>query len=154
MSTARRTLIRILTGAALVATLAGCSLIPSIPDLPTGGDGGGSEPGSSSADEESPFDSLPATFPADVPLVEGEVLQGIDVGTGWSVLLGVDDAVASFTEAADALVAAGYEERTRQTDADTGFGNFTNDTYSINLSADQNSPDYGAIVIYTVVRLS
>ena len=34
---------------------------------------------------------IPATFPSSVPLIDGEVAAGIDVGTGWSVVIKTDD---------------------------------------------------------------
>ncbi len=56
------------------------------------GDGGGD-----------PNAQVPATFPADIPLIDGDVLESADLGTGWVVLFGVDDAIASFDSGADAL---------------------------------------------------
>jgi len=139
--------------AILPAVLAGCSLIPHV----GGGGGGGvtagpTVPDAGDGDADTPFDSLPATFPSDIPLLEGEVVQGIDVGTGWSVLIACDDPVADFNTAADALEAAGYETNARSADNGEGFGNFTNDSYSINLSA-SDTADFGTVVAYTVVKL-
>jgi hypothetical protein len=105
------------------------------------GDGGGD-----------PNAQIPATFPADIPLVDGEVLESADLGTGWVVLFGVDDAIASFDSGADALVAAGFEEAERTTNETQGFGNFTNELYTVQLSANSDYPGYGQAVSYTVVK--
>jgi hypothetical protein len=136
------------------AVLAGCSLPGS------GGPGGTDDPAvSGPAPDDTagdgggdPATQVPATFPSDIPLVDGEVLESADLGTGWVVLFGVDDAIASFDSGADALVAAGFEESERATDETQGFGNFTNDLYQVQLSANTDYPGYGQAVAYTVVK--
>ena len=148
--TLRRT--RIALGAAILvsALLVGCSAP------------GAGEPGGGSTDDPAvsgpapeggdPTAQLPATFPPEIPLVEGEVLEASDLGTGWVVLFGVDDAIASFNSGADALAASGFEEVQRSTNETEGFGNFTNDLYTVQLSANTDYPGYGQAVSYTVVK--
>ena len=143
----------------LLPALAGCSLIPNLPgNLPGNtGDNGAATSGPAAPDDgdvepDPAFDSIPATFPSDIPLFDGEVLQGIDVGTGWSVLFQANDVVADFNTAADLLEGAGYEAIARSTDGGQGFGNFNNGVYSINLSA-SDTADYGPAVAYTVVKI-
>jgi hypothetical protein len=150
--------------------LSGCFGAPALLGGGTGGGGssGGSDSGSSdsgstddagsgsdSSDSENDvpvqFEGMPATFPGDIPLISGEVVFGIDVGTGWSVLIAVDDLEADFVDAADRLKAAGYESLL-ETVAGTGsFGAFENDLYQIQLTT-QDSEDYGLVVSYLVVR--
>lgn len=153
---ARRLTVALAALVLLPVVLAGCSLPGSGQPQPGNtGDNGAATSGPApdgGGTEGDPYVGLPGTFPSDIPIIDGEVAQGIDVGTGWSLLIPVDDAVARFTEAADALVAAGYEERTRQTSETGGFGNFTNADYSINLSS-EDTQDYGPAVAYTVVKL-
>ncbi len=135
------------------AVLAGCS--PSVPAVdgetggndatsgpaPEGGDGGGD-----------PNAEVPATFPSEIPLIDGDVLESSDLGTGWIVLFGVDDAIASFDDGADALAAAGFTEDARTTSDTEGFGNYTNDLYTVQISANADYPGYGQAVSYTVVK--
>ena len=108
---------------------------------PDGGDGG--------AD---PNSQVPATFPPEIPLVDGEVLESSDLGTGWVVLFGVADALTSFNEGADALAAAGFTEDERATNDTEGFGSYTNDLYTVQISANVDYPGYGQAVSYTVVK--
>jgi hypothetical protein len=108
---------------------------------PEGGDGGGD-----------PNTQVPATFPPEIPLIDGDVLESADLGTGWVVLFGVDDAIASFNEGADALAAAGLTENTRTTTETEGFGNYSDDLYTVQISANTDYPGYGQAVSYTVVK--
>jgi hypothetical protein len=84
--------------------------------------------------------------------VDGEVLESADLGTGWVVLFGVDDAIASFDSGADALAASGFEEAERMTTDTQGFANYTNDLYTVQISANTDYPGYGQAVSYTVVK--
>jgi hypothetical protein len=95
---------------------------------------------------------MPATFPNDIPLISGDVVFGIDVGTGWSILIAVDDMEADFLDAADRLKGAGYESLLETVAPEGSFGAFENDVYQIQISS-QDSPDYGLVVNYLVVRL-
>jgi hypothetical protein len=137
----------LLAGAPL---LTGCSLIGSV----VNGAGGGNIPDAPDVpvdvEPDPMFASIPDTFPSEIPLFDGEILQGIDVGTGWSLLFKANDTVADFTTAADLLEADGYEAIARSTDGGQGFGNFNNGVYSINLSA-SDTADFGPAVAYTVV---
>ncbi len=137
------------------AVLAGCS-------LPGSGGGGqatddpavsGPAPDDGAGDGGGdPNTQVPATFPSEIPLVDGDVLESADLGTGWVVLFGVDDAIASFDSGADALAAAGYQEAERTTTETQGFANYTNDEYTVQISANTDYPGYGQAVSYTVVK--
>lgn len=154
MKTLRIPLTIALAGALLVGVplLTGCSLIGSVVDGATGGTidipDAPDVPGEVEPDPQ--FASIPSTFPSEIPLFDGEILQGIDVGTGWSLLFKANDTVTDFNTAADLLEADGYEAIARSTDGGQGFGNFNNGTYSINLSA-SDTADFGPAVAYTVV---
>lgn len=97
------------------------------------------------------FDGLPATFPSDVPLISGEVVFGIDVGTGWSVMVSVDDLQADFIDAADRLKAAGYESLLETLAPQGSFGAFENDRYQVQVTS-LVSEEHGLVVNYLVVR--
>jgi hypothetical protein len=152
-ATSARLALAIAAIALLPAVLAGCAGAPSgggetgdngaatSGPAPEGGDGGGD-----------PNAQVPATFPDDVPLLDADVLESADLGTGWVVLFGVDDAIASFNEGADALAAAGFVEDARTTDDTQGFGNYTNELYTVQISANTDYPGYGQAVSYTVVK--
>ncbi len=148
---------------AVVASLllSGCFGIPSFTGGGTGGSGssggsdsGSSDSGSNSSTDDIPdqFEGMPATFPNDIPLISGDVVFGIDVGTGWSILIAVDDMEADFLDAADRLKGAGYESLLETVAPEGSFGAFENDVYQIQISS-QDSPDYGLVVNYLVVRL-
>jgi hypothetical protein len=139
--------------ALLPVVLAGCAGAPSgggetgdngaatSGPAPEGGDGGGD-----------PNAQVPATFPREIPLIDGDVLESADLGTGWVVLFGVDDAIASFNDGADALAAAGLTEDARTTSETEGFANYTGDLYTVQISANTDYPGYGQAVSYTVVK--
>lgn len=148
--------------------LSGCFGAPSLLGGGTGGGGssGGSDSGSSDSgstdsstdgtdggdDVPEQFQGMPATFPGDIPLISGEVVFGIDVGTGWSILIAVDDLEADFVDAADRLKAAGYEPLLETVAPEGSFGAFENDLYQIQVTS-QDSEDYGLVVNYLVVRV-
>lgn len=151
----RGRLVIALAALALVpVVLAGCSLPGA--DGGSTGDNGAATSGPAPEDGGGdggvdPNTQVPATFPSDIPLIDGEVLESADLGTGWIVLFGVDDAIASFNEGADALAGAGFDEDARTTNDTEGFGNYTNDLYTVQISANVDYPGYGQAVSYTVV---
>jgi hypothetical protein len=134
----------LMTGCSLLGTVVNGATGGNVPDIPDAPD----LPGDVEPDPQ--FASIPATFPSEIPLFDGQILQGIDVGTGWSLIFQANDIVPDFTTAADLLEDAGYEAIARSTDGGQGFGNFNNGEYSINLSA-SDTADYGPVVAYTVV---
>jgi hypothetical protein len=79
---------------------------------------------------------LPPGFPAEVPVVDGEVLGGGSApnGGGWVAQYALAD-IAQFEEAADRLEEAGYASSTRNADETSGFGTFSDDAYTIVLTA-------------------
>jgi hypothetical protein len=61
---------------AMLPMLAGCSLIPNLPNIPgDSGDNGaatsGPAPDGGDGEADPMFDSIPATFPSDIPLLDG-----------------------------------------------------------------------------------
>lgn len=137
------------------ALLTGCFFSP--PTI-TGGSGGSGESGQSDGTDDpgtdvepDQFVGLPPTFPAEIPLIDGEVVFGIDVGTGWSVLVAVDDLEADFTDASQRMKAAGFEALIENMTPDGGFGAFENGSYQVQVTT-QESPDYGPVIAYLVVR--
>lgn len=144
----------VVVGFALAAALAltGCA-IPQ----PSGGTDGGASGGSegvqsddSQADPIDGFDGVPATFPSDVPILSGSVPFGVDLGTGWTVIVQVSDIEAAFAEASDLLRGAGFDSLSEQSGPDGSFGVFDNDRYQVQLTV-TDSTDYGPSASYVVV---
>ncbi|MBX3098369.1 MAG: hypothetical protein KF761_02210 [Salinibacterium sp.] len=131
--------------------LAGCA-------TPSGGgsDGSGTAGGGGTSND-SPNDvnldalhGVPSTFPPEVPLVDGDVPLGLDLGTGWSVVVKVDDYAKSYIEASGKLSAAGFALLQESTSGDGSFGVFEDDTFQIQVTASKTN-DYGPAVSYVVV---
>jgi hypothetical protein len=154
-------------GFVVVLLLSGCS--PFGAGTATGGgtggtgQSGGSDPQDESTAQddpttESPGDvdlgelgGLPETFPSDeIPIINGDVALGVDLGTGWSLLIRVDDTEAAFADASAKLTAAGFETVAEQSAPEGSFGVFENDKYQVQLTA-TDTPDGGPSVNYVVV---
>lgn len=153
----KRNLLVLLAGLGLAAslTLSGCAGIPSL-----GGTGGDGQSGTSDSDTTDDTDSndidldqfagVPDTFPSDIPIISGDVPMGIDLGTGWSVIIQVDDTAAAYEEAKGKLLSAGFTAVTDSTTADGSFGVFDSDKYQLQLTG-SDTADYGAALSYVVV---
>lgn len=158
--------------AALAATVlaasllfTGCSLLPG--GGSTGGGGGtggsgqsGSGDGSSNSGSttDSPpggpnlddFQGKPDTFPSEIPLIAGDIPFGVDLGTGWTVIVQVDDLVKSFTDASKKIESAGFTTLQTQTTPQGSFAAFENAKYQLQLTA-ADTGDYGLSLTYLVV---
>lgn len=144
----------------MILAIAGCAAPGGGSGGGTGGDGssGQSDGGETSTDSGDTatdggldqFEGLPDTFPADVPIIDGDVAFGMDLGTGWSVVVSTPDFGAGFVEASDALKAAGFTAEVETTETAGSLGVFTNEKYTINVTA-ADTPDYGPAVTYVVV---
>lgn len=144
----------IVFAASLVLT--GCSMLPSAPTA-TGGPEQ-SAPQTVAASSNPPqggavqgFEGMPATFPAsDVPIIAGDIPFGIDLGTGWTVIVKVSDLASAFTDAGDKLKAAGYTAQVEQAGDSGSFGDYLSAKYQVQVTA-QDTKDYGPSVTYVVV---
>ncbi|MBU1586470.1 MAG: hypothetical protein KKH51_00815 [Actinobacteria bacterium] len=142
-------------GIAALLLLAGCSA-PAPGGGSGSGDSGSSNSDSSNSDSGSAddgldgFEGVPANFPDDVPIISGDVPAGIDLGTGWSVVVQVDDLDAAFAEASGKLTTAGFEELQSSSSDEGSFGVFQNDKYQVQVTA-TDTADYGLAVAYVVV---
>jgi hypothetical protein len=141
-------------GAGLVASLllAGCST-----PAPGGGtDGSNGQPGQTQPTTPAPpgntgvtEGALPPGFPADFPLIEGDVLIGLDLGTGWSVWIASADPASGYAEAVALLTADGYAELSAITNENGSFGVYSKGAQQVQLSADDDQT-YGPSVSYTI----
>jgi hypothetical protein len=156
-----RGLLAVVVGLGLAASLllTGCSA--PAPGSGSGGTGGSGQSGQSDGTEDtttSPgdvdlgdFEGLPETFPTnEIPIVAGDIPIGVDLGTGWSLIVEVDDTEAAYTEAAQKLKNAGFEAIAEQSSPEGSFGAFQNDKYQVQVTS-TDSPDYGPSVNYVVV---
>jgi len=135
-------------------TLTGCGGPGSPAPANTGENGaatsGPADPGDGLGGET----TVPATYPADdVPLIEGDVVYAQDLGTGWVVYIHRDDFLGGFDEAKGLLTGAGFAGDTVSATDSEAFGQFTTDTYTVNLSAGDGADlGVGPSVGYTVVK--
>ena len=77
-----------------------------------------------------PGTELPEGFPADVPLIEGEVAFGVALGSGFNVSVRVDgpDAMDAIS---DQLEGAGFEAQVGGTTGEGATQAFSNADYSV-----------------------
>lgn len=114
------------------------------------GTDGGSDSGDGTGTGLEGYEGKPATFPGDVPIIDGEIPFGVDLGTGWTVIVVADDIAAAYQDAESRLTGAGYTSQLSSTTDDGSFGSFENDKYTIQVTA-TDSADYGPSVTYVVV---
>ncbi|MEO6532689.1 MAG: hypothetical protein ABIO06_03830 [Pseudolysinimonas sp.] len=151
-STRRRRLpLVVLAGSLALAAplmLSGCSLL----HLPGSNSGGGiSIPGVGSAGTG----KLPSDFPtSDVPVIKGDVVSGLSLGTGkdkaWNVIIKVSG-VDAIDEITSELTGAGFkQEELGGKTADGATGVFTSDKYSIEILLTKSDAKTGFVANYTV----
>ncbi|MCS0498990.1 hypothetical protein [Protaetiibacter mangrovi] len=138
---------RIRIAAALAAltlatgALTGCSLIPNpVRDIVEQGTGGG---GSGS---DNPLGSIPADFPSEVPLVDGDVIAGLKVNDrSWGVTIRVADEAAA-DQAKQLMLDAGFTELIE------GASAYEKDDLKVVIVAGPADDDEGGYAVaYTVV---
>jgi hypothetical protein len=125
-----------------VPALTGCAMIEGIIEQQTGGDvdlGG---------------DTVPEDFPAEVPLAEGEVVNGSSIsaaeGKVWNVLMNVSDPAAPASIAAQ-LEAAGFTSAgTGEVTDQGGTLTYTNGALAVNVVLGKT--DSGWTANYTVAQ--
>ncbi|MCU1412266.1 MAG: hypothetical protein JWR04_2973 [Rhodoglobus sp.] len=116
-----------------------------------GSDGGTStDPGTDAGTGVEGYEGKPATFPGDVPIIDGDVPFGVDLGTGWTVIVATDDIAAAYQDAEGRLTGAGFTSQLSSTTDDGSFGSFENDKYTVQVTA-TDTADYGPSVTYLVV---
>lgn len=133
-----------LAGAVIIAAplLGGCSLIGNF--LPGGNPIGGVIPGQ----------SVPADFPSEVPLIDGEVILGLSVPgeddeKAWNVTIKVSDANA-FETIKGQLTDAGFEYQEVGSNSDGSSGAFTKEPLAVLVVVAQADGDWTAN--YTVTN--
>jgi hypothetical protein len=83
--------------------------------------------------------TMPEEFPAEVPVIAGEIATGGSLGTSenksWSVVIKVADLAAAFDEATGKLLAAGFTTDFDASAAGASTGVFSSAKYSVMLAA-------------------
>lgn len=121
-------------------------------------DSSGGDPGGAQTEQQPPGNvdvdingGLPAEFPADVPLVDGEIVTagGTEEEGVWIVVIrSTDSPEDARTAAIDLLTAAGYTE----SDDISGMGVYTNGAYTIVVRAGEQNGD--TILNYSIATKS
>jgi len=95
--------------------------------------------------------TLPESFPAEVPLLDGTVRGGGagPEGTGWVAQLTVGS-LDDFTTAQAQLEGAGYVASGVDVDGDTALGTFTSETHRVLLTLTTQSSDGAVVATYVV----
>lgn len=127
----------------VVPALAGCSVVEGVIESQTG------------TDVDLGGDSVPADFPADVPLAAGDVINGSAVSAAggervWNVIISVADPAAPESIAAQ-LEAAGFVSTgVGGVTGDGGTLTYTKDAYVVNVLMAKTGDGWTAN--YTVAR--
>jgi hypothetical protein len=95
--------------------------------------------------------TLPESFPAEVPLLDGAVRGGGagPEGTGWVAQLTVGS-LDDFATAQAQLEGAGYAASGVNVDGDTALGTFTGDTWRVLLTLTTQASDGAVVATYVV----
>lgn len=162
----RRTLSLIpLLAAALL--LAGCSILPFGDDDPatggsdgSGGSGGTGQSGPSdpgSGDEGAGDDDavvvgpgqLPASWPVEVHVPDGEVVNAVESPGSWVAEISVADEVAAFAEVGAELKAAGFTAIAETSGANGSIGVYESERYQVQVLANRDAG--GPTLTYAIV---
>jgi hypothetical protein len=100
---------------------------------------------------------LPSDFPtSDVPVIKGDVVSGLSLGTGkdkaWNVTIKVSG-IDAFDEIASELTGAGFKQEEiggKTTDGATGV--FTKADYSVAILLSKADDKTGFVANYTVTK--
>jgi len=128
---------------ALSLTLGGCSLIE--------GQVEGVIEETTGTEVELPGTDLPEGFPAEVPLIDGEIAFGVALGSGFNVSVRVDGPDA-MDEISDQLEGAGFTAQVGGTTGEGATQAFSNADYSV-LVVITKENDTGYLANYTVAPL-
>ena len=131
--------------------LSGCSLL----HLPGSTGGGVSIPGVGAVGSG----KLPSDFPtSDVPVIKGDVVSGLSLGTGkdkaWNVTIKVSG-IDAFDDISNELKGAGFKEEEIGGKTDDGAtGVFTKGDYNVAILLSKADDKTGFVANYTVTKSS
>jgi hypothetical protein len=137
---------------AAALALAGCSA----PSTPSGGTDGGDEGSTQQEPNESSNDGvptdIPATWPSEVTIPDGEVVGALDLGTGWAATVKVDDPKAAFEATATELKNQGFEVLQESTTDAGSLGVYENDAMQVQVSGLLDDGIDGKVWHVTIVK--
>lgn len=80
-------------------------------------------------------ESIPADFPAEIPLIDADVTFGLSLGDSWTVIFTVDDGEAAYTEQSAKLLAAGFVSNGDARSAEGSAGSYESDDYRLQMTS-------------------
>lgn len=99
--------------------------------------------------------SMPADWPAEVPVIDAKLFTATAIGEGtsrtWTILFQVDDPAKAYDAAKADLVAAGFSTELDSSMAEGSYGQFSNANYSVSVTAAPGVSGEKAILSYTVM---
>jgi hypothetical protein len=99
--------------------------------------------------------TLPEGFPAEVPVISGEITSSGSLGTGadraWSVVVKVSDPTTSYEDAKGKLLAAGFNADFDATADGASTGMFSNAQYSVVVATTGTGSDNNVSYVVTQV---
>jgi hypothetical protein len=99
--------------------------------------------------------TMPEGFPAEVPVISGEIATGGSLGTetdkAWSVVFTVPDLAAAYEEATGKLLAAGFTSDFDATADGASTGMFSNAQYSVVVATTGTGSDNNVSYVVTQV---
>jgi hypothetical protein len=135
----------------------GTSGRPGSSDGGTGSDGGTDDGGTDddgAGTGDGGIDSvegrLPAGWPEDVVVPEGEIVQGVSMGgAGWVALIDVDDTAGAFAASSTSLQAAGYTVVSELVSDSGSVGIYENAERQVQVAV-ASAADAGWTMSYTI----
>lgn len=123
LSRFRRPIVLVAAATMLSLTLSGCSILEGVVKT------------ASDAASQSSFTltGLPDSWPAEVPVISGTVSGAAQVTDGWTALVKSSSQTA-LTDARDALVSAGFAERSNLSGNGSGVITLENSHYRVTLT--------------------
>ncbi|CAB4909840.1 MAG: hypothetical protein F2808_07260 [Actinobacteria bacterium] len=99
--------------------------------------------------------TMPEGFPAEVPVISGEITSSGSLGTGadraWSVVVKVSDPTTSYEDAKGKLLAAGFNADFDATADGASTGMFSNAQYSVVVATTGTGSDNNVSYVVTQV---
>lgn len=98
--------------------------------------------------------SIPADFPAEIPLIDAKLFSSTSLPMGesmtWTLIFSVKDPAAAFSEASSQLAGAGYQESLKSETAEGSFATYDNGTWNILLTSAPGAGSDEALLSYVV----
>ena len=96
---------------------------------------------------------LPADWPAEVVVPDGEIVQALSMGTSWLALINVDDTTTAFASSSASLQAVGFTVVSEVVTDHGSVGIYENAELQVQISA-ATDPEAGWTMSYTITEKS